>query len=80
MQSFAPRDAHVVNSTEVDPQLAGCVVAVPDAPEVDRLAVAEEGDAARVLVRGRGLAREGQVALAGQPAQPGERARPGARS
>jgi hypothetical protein len=30
-QSFAPRDAHVVNSTEIDPQLGGCLVDVPDA-------------------------------------------------
>jgi hypothetical protein len=27
---FAPRDAHVVNSTEIDPQMAGCLVVVPD--------------------------------------------------
>jgi hypothetical protein len=29
--SFAPRDAHVVNSTEIDPQMGGCYVVVPDA-------------------------------------------------
>ena len=33
-QPFVPKDSHVVTATEVDPQLGGCLVVVPDASPV----------------------------------------------
>jgi hypothetical protein len=48
---FAPRDAHVVNSTEIDPQMAGCLVVVPDGSPLKNAGTAGAAIGANVVYR-----------------------------
>jgi hypothetical protein len=49
--SFAPRDPHVVNSTEIDPQMGGCYVVVPDASPLKNAGAAGAGIGANIVFR-----------------------------
>jgi hypothetical protein len=49
--TFAPRDAHVVNSTEIDPQMGGCYVIVPDASPLKNAGAAGAGIGANITFR-----------------------------
>jgi hypothetical protein len=49
--SFAPRDAHVVNSTETDPQMGGCYVVVPDASPLKNAGATGAGIGANIAYR-----------------------------
>jgi hypothetical protein len=48
---FAPRDAHVVNSTEVDPQMGACYVVVPDASPLKNAGMGGAGIGANIVYR-----------------------------
>jgi hypothetical protein len=49
--TFAPRDAHVVNSTEIDPQMGGCYVVVPDSSPLKNAGAAGAAIGANITFR-----------------------------
>ena len=49
--TFAPRDNHVVNSTEIDPQMGGCYVMVPDASPLKNAGQTGAGIGANIAFR-----------------------------
>jgi hypothetical protein len=58
--TFAPRDAHVVNSTEIDPQMGACYVVVPDTSPLKSASGGGAGIGANIVYR----LEDGQVTTA----------------
>jgi hypothetical protein len=60
MTSFSPRDTHVIGSTEIDPQLGGCYVVVPDTSPLMSAGAAGASVGANIVFR----QEDGQVTTA----------------